>query len=55
MKSSINNDFILNIIDSFACLNGRCVKSELLCDSKDDCGDGSDEANCGIDGCRISL
>lgn len=27
----------------FRCANGYCVYSGLLCNQKDDCGDGSDE------------
>ncbi len=32
---------------AFHCANAICVAGDLLCDSNDDCGDGSDEADCG--------
>ena len=31
----------------FLCLNGKCKKKTVKCDGHNDCGDGSDEINCG--------
>ena len=32
----------------FYCENGKCVLEQYTCDGVDDCGDYSDEDNCGI-------
>jgi len=32
---------------SFQCSNGKCIAKARECDDKDDCGDNSDEENCG--------
>lgn len=33
--------------NEFKCNNGKCVLKTWICDSDDDCGDNSDEQNCG--------
>ena len=34
--------------DRFACDNGRCIYNGFRCDRIDDCGDASDERDCGM-------
>ena len=31
----------------FKCVNNKCVRQSNVCDGIDQCGDGSDETNCG--------
>ncbi|KAI8502505.1 CUB and sushi domain-containing protein 1 [Branchiostoma belcheri] len=38
--------------DEFQCANGDCIDTRLLCDGKDDCGDGSEES---ADICTIGM
>lgn len=30
----------------FTCKNGRCISFEYICNTEDNCGDGSDEEKC---------
>lgn len=42
----------LNCLDSqFKCSNGSCIPQSWRCDSDNDCGDASDEANCTVGRC----
>lgn len=35
----------------FRCKNKRCIPKKMKCDAFDDCGDNSDEENCGVYQC----
>lgn len=34
-------------VTDFVCQSGDCIESHLVCDSKADCADESDEVDCG--------
>ena len=36
-----------NETTEFTCSNAKCISINYRCDSEDDCGDGSDEVDCG--------
>jgi len=41
--------------DQFECQNtGHCIPAEFICDGEDQCGDMSDETNCGELSCYFS-
>ena len=33
--------------DEYTCANGKCIPDRWICDSDNDCGDWSDERDCG--------
>ena len=41
-------DIVLFYVHMFACDSGECVRESLVCDDINDCGDFSDEDQCGM-------
>ena len=39
---------ICNSLFEFTCDSGECISESYQCDGQNDCGDNSDEQNCGI-------
>ena len=39
--------------DEFACDNGECIPESWICDHDNDCGDYSDEEDCGTCKCCV--
>ena len=48
LPRSLNSIFPACESSEFKCSNGKCIRSTRQCDTHDDCGDNSDEQNCGM-------
>ena len=47
VQISLHHFFTDCSVDELKCNNNKCIDSNRKCDGNDDCGDGSDEQDCG--------